>query len=214
MVDVFNMKILRSYCDELLEYIEQLSYELSYALDSLLFWRGQVSVFNHELPLYSLIVYISAIYVTERPRLLPSYFFFCVAWVLLAVSNRRSNFPAPIHRSKSFLYHFNSFFPQSGQNKLSGLNIKAGEGYAEMKAMEEKRKNDLEANKELKKRIAQVRREMQQILDVLSTLNLDTTEGGVTYNPLSRLLPIQLLLKGELTVSFHLCLFRMTDFDS
>ncbi len=194
--EVYHMKILRGYIDEVLEYIEQFSYEMNYAIDSLFFWRGQVSVGKAEVPLHSAIVYFSAIYVVERPYLLPSYFFFCCAWILLIILHKRSHRPSPLYRSKSLFYHLSYLFPEIKSNE-EGQSISRGEGYHEEEEIKRKKKERMEANKRLKVRIAAVRREMQEFLQALSDLSLHTSEGGVNYNPLSRLLPIQLLLKGK-----------------
>ena len=194
--DVYHMKVLRAYIDEFLEYIEQSAHEIQYALDSLLFWRGQVSLGHIEIPLYSIITYFSMIYVIERPRLLPSYLFFCCAWILLTILQKRSNYPSPLYRSKSFFYHLNSFFPLTYKNH-TGAKIDAGEGSEEEERMKRRKKEQMEANQQLKTRIAEIRREMQKFLAALSDLTLHTSEVRVSINPLSRLLPIQLLLKGE-----------------
>ncbi len=193
------MKILRGFIDEFFEYLEQISSEISYSLDSLLFWRGQVSFFNVELPLYSAAVYFSAIYVIERPRLIPSYFFFCCGWILLAISGNRSDYPAPLYRSKSFLYYMSKMLlPSNLQKYRNGENIGRFEGLNKAEEMKKKKLDRKEANKKFRAQIAHVRREMQLFLASLSDLSLHTSEDGFKYNPLSRLLPIQLLLKGKI----------------
>ncbi len=191
------MKVIRGYIDELLEYIEQISDELNYSIDSLFFWRGQVWIGKHRIPLYSALAYITSIYVTERPHLFPSYFFFCCAWILLIISTKRSNYPAPIHRSKSYLHHLSCFLPKSLQRACPGVEINASEGQVEVEVMRRRKKKRMENNQRLKSQIAHVRREMQKILAALSDWSMDTNDNGVNYNPLSKLLPIQLLLRGK-----------------
>ncbi len=201
--DVYNMKVLRGLIDEFFGYLEQISSEINYSIDSLFFWRGQVTIFTKELPLYSATAYLSSIYVVERPQLIPSYLFFCCAWVLLIILGNRSNFPAPLYRSKSFMYYMKIFLPSTVKLRVEGETISASEGFEKVEEMRLKRIKRVEANKKFKEQINRVKRQMQQFLASLSDLSLHTNEDGVKYNPLSRLLPIQLLLKGKAISPFH-----------
>lgn len=198
---MYNLKILRSYIDELLEYLELLSDEVSYACDSLLFWRGQVTIWNVRLPLYSATVYLSAIYVTEHPQLFLSYLFFCCALILLIISSKRSNYPAPMYQSKSFFYYVRSVFPFFRQETRVGVNIDAYEGHLEEQSMIRRKKKRMKENQRLKNQIAHVRGEMQKIVAALTDLSIHTSEVGANINPLSKLLPVQLLLRGKDVIS-------------
>ena len=204
------MKVLRGFIDEFFEYLEQISSEINYSFDSLFFWRGQVSILNVDLPLYSAATYFSAIYVIETPHLIPSYFFLCCACIFLMILGNRSNYPAPLYRSKSFFYHLNSFLPSGMQKTMNGENIHAAEGYEKAEEMKQKKLRRMEANKKFRTQIANIRREMQLFLVSLSDLSLHTNEAGVKYNPLSRLLPIQLLLKGKIASIIYYS-FRFED---
>jgi len=195
--EVYNMKVLRSYIDEILEYLEIWSFEFHGAIKSLIFWRGQVRFFNLHLPLHSLFAYLSAIYVIERPQLIPAYIFFCAAWCMLALMSRRSKHPSPWLQTKSFSHHLRKSTPLIQSIKSKGVKIVPGEGYTTMKEMEEERKRVMEEDKMLQSKIATVRSELQHILAAISEVDLVTNENGGGLNPLKKLLPVQLLLRGK-----------------
>lgn len=101
-----------------------------------------------------------------------------------------------MYRSKSFLYHLRSLLPRPLRKTNDGEEIDAFEGHLEEQIMKRIKKKRMEKNQRLKSQIAHVRNEMQKILVALTDLSMDTSEGGVNYNPLSRLLPVQLVLRG------------------
>jgi hypothetical protein len=195
--EVYNMKVLRSYIDEILEYLEICSFEFHGAVKSLIFWRGQVQFFNLHLPLHSLFAYLSAMYVIERPQLIPAYIFFCAAWCMLILMSRSSKHPSPWLQTKSFSHHLRKLTPLIPSAKSEGVKIVPGEGYTTMKGMEEERKRVREEDKMLQSKIASVRSELQQILAAISQVDLVTNENGGGLNPLRKLLPVQLLLRGK-----------------
>lgn len=90
------------------------------------------------------------------------------------------------------------------QKALNGEDIDAAEGYDKAEEMKQKKLKRMEANKQFRTQIANIRREMQLFLVSLSDLSLHTNEDGVKYNPMSRLLPIQLLLKGKIALIMYL----------
>jgi len=65
------------------------------AVITLLLWRGhfelKVSGKTYMLPIHSLTAFLFAIYLVERPQLMPSFFFASIAWMLLAVIGWKSN---------------------------------------------------------------------------------------------------------------------------
>ncbi len=195
--DVYNMKVLKSYIDEILEYIERASFEIQLGINSFIFWRGQVKVWKFNVPLHSMVAFGSATYIIERPHLLPAYFFFCIAWIMIVLMLRRRGHPSPWYRSKSFFHHLRSFTPFLRSPRTKGVSIERYEGFKAKVEMEELRKKTIEEDKMLQSRIAAFRTELQEMLSALSEIHLDTTPEGRRFNPLSRLLPLQLLLRGE-----------------
>ena len=191
------MKVLKSLVDELLEYIQMGTYEVNSSLDSVLFWRGQVHFFgNISLPIHSLIVFCSAVYVVEFPRSAPSFLFFSIAYCMLVQMSRRKNDPSPWFRCKSFMTCIATLLLPFIDNN-HGTTIEVGDGFHEKIKGEENKRKKIEEDKRLQENIAAVRRELQQILSSFGDFSLQTNEDGASLNPLKRLLPIQLLLKGK-----------------
>jgi hypothetical protein len=195
--EVYNMKILRSYIDEFMEYLEMSSFEITLALNSLLFWKGQVAFFGFSIPLYSALVFLSAIFVIENVHLIPAYFFLILGSCMYLQMNRRSNHPSPWHRSHSFWHHLMQLLPFFSLNQKPGITIEKDEGHVEMLEREKERQKTLEEDKLLQAKISSVRQELNSILAALSDFSLQTTEMANAFNPLSKLLPLQLLL-GEI----------------
>jgi len=195
--DVYNMKVLRSYIDEFLGSLEVCSFELSRGLNSLIFWKGQVQICNRKLPVHSLLAFVSASYVIERPHLIPAYICFCAAWCLMILMSRQSNHPSPWHKSRSFTAHIADQVPFLATKSEHGVSIERDQGYDEMMEMETERKRIMEEDKLLQSKIATIRRELQQILATLSDVNLVTSENRGGLNPLRKLLPVQLILRGK-----------------
>ncbi len=195
--DVYNMKILRSYVDELLENIEFATFELNMGLKSLVFWKGQVAVGGVNLPLHSFLAFTSAAYVIECPHLIPSYFFFCAAWFILFLMSRSSRDPYPWSKTDSFCHHLRGILPFLSSEKSPGESIVEGQGFKEKQDQDAERKKIIEEDKMIHSKIAALRRELEQIIVAVGEVNLDTNERSGGLNPFSRLLPIQLILRGE-----------------
>jgi len=93
-VDRYSMKIITSYIEELKEY-QQMSFFLQDAAMTVLLWRGhfQLDLGSHTfmVPVHSIVAFLFAVYLVERPQLIPSFFFASVAWALLAIVGWRGN---------------------------------------------------------------------------------------------------------------------------
>jgi hypothetical protein len=104
-MDAYSMKVINSYVEELLAF-QNLLYYVQDALIALLLWRGTFSLtiagHNVKLPLHSINAFISFVVLVEKPRLLPSFYFACIGWFLLAVMGFRNNIPDPWMKCKSF----------------------------------------------------------------------------------------------------------------
>lgn len=70
-----------------------------------MFWRGQMKVGSIFFPIHSATFFITATTIIERPDLFPAYFFFCLAWIMLASMGSRINHPSPWVKSNSFLHY-------------------------------------------------------------------------------------------------------------
>ena len=201
------MKLIRSYIDEFLQYLELGSFEVNRGAKSLILWRGQVQIGGINMPLHSVLAFVSATYVIERPPLFPAYFFFCVAWVMSVLMIRQNRNPSPWFRKKAFSHHLYEFVPLRPGGIDNGRTIEAHEGFEENKKLNEERKQLMEDDKMLQSKIAALRRELQQIFESVSDVSLDTYDNVGSLNLMSKLLPIQLILRGEHPPSFPLLHF-------
>jgi hypothetical protein len=66
-----------------------------------------------------------------------------------------------------------------------------------MMEMEQERKRIMEEDKLLQSKIATLRRELQQFLVTIGDVNLVTSENRGGLNPLRKLLPVQLFMRGK-----------------
>ena len=112
--------------------------------------------------------------------------------------NRRRNHPCPWYRSMSYLDYAKFFLPFLISKEPKGVTIRVGEGFEEKERMEADRKKQMEEDKLLQEKIARVRRELNEILVTISDASLKASEDRAikSFNPLSKLLPIQLILRG------------------
>ena len=118
--DSFDLTIFRSYINELLQYKRDISYSISDATISLIFWRGQVQFGSWPIPLHSALFYIGGMIVFERLDLLPAVFFFSTAWIFLACMGERINHPSPWEKCNTFLHFLTILlFGQSSSSSLS-----------------------------------------------------------------------------------------------
>jgi hypothetical protein len=132
--EVFEMSVFRSYINEIMTAKRTLTYVISDALNSIIFWRGQVKVGNAWLPLHSAIVFYFSVCLVERPQLLPSYFCFAVGWILMANMFQRENHPNPWRRGHPFSYYWQILI--SGKSFYVPKAIEPLEGHKEAAKLE------------------------------------------------------------------------------
>jgi C2 domain len=100
-----DMDALKSYGSELLGYRDVVVY-VQQAVLTVLLWRGhyQVNIYRckFKLPLHSMVAFVMGISLIEDFNLLPSFFFFCIAWFFLATNEQRQRNPSPWHKSATF----------------------------------------------------------------------------------------------------------------
>mmetsp|Transcript_8253 Transcript_8253/g.17758 ORF Transcript_8253/g.17758 Transcript_8253/m.17758 type:complete len:1105 (-) Transcript_8253:213-3527(-) len=99
--EVFEMSVFRSYINEIMTAKRHTVYVVSDGIKSLVFWRGQVRVGGVRLPLHSMLVFYLSTIVIEKPRLLPSYFLFGCAWILITNMLNKQAHPSPWRRGHS-----------------------------------------------------------------------------------------------------------------
>ena len=123
---------------------------------------------------------------------------------MLTLMSRHHADPYPWSKKSSFSHHLKNCLPLprfiKGSSSGKGETIDEGQGFQERKECDERRRKIMEEDKKLNSKINNMKRDLEAILLAVSEVNLDTSDR-VGLNPLSRLLPIQLMLRGE-------CLFH------
>jgi hypothetical protein len=127
--EVFEMRVFRSHINEIMTAKRTLTYVVSDALNSIIFWRGQVKVGNAWLPLHSAVVFYFSVCLVERPQLLPSYILFACGWIMMANMFKRDANPNPWRRGHPFSYYWNVLV--YGKSLYMPKAIQPLEGYKE-----------------------------------------------------------------------------------
>mmetsp|Transcript_14215 Transcript_14215/g.21921 ORF Transcript_14215/g.21921 Transcript_14215/m.21921 type:complete len:1099 (-) Transcript_14215:32-3328(-) len=212
--DKYSMTLLRSYVNEIFEYKSRATYSIGDALKSLILWRGQVKIGNVWLPMHSLLFFIAATHVVERPHLLPSLMCFLAAFAMLGTYTSRVQHPSPWRRCRlirdfvSILLHgrlqewlhssriedyAKILFRKNSRLSAYSTRIQPHEGAKESDSLDLAWKNRIEADKDA----ANKRWEMQQQLLSIGDEKIHTEEGGLQIDPLAKyLFPIQRRLRG------------------
>lgn len=177
----FDLTVVRSYINELLEYKTVLKSCLSDAVLSLIFWRGQVEIGNVLLPLHSFLFFYASAVLVERPYLAPSFFLLSVAWIMLAVQTQRNQHPSPWNRCRSFLDYFEVL--QKGQSSVSAQPINPFQGAKEAEAYEKAWSDRLEKDQQF----AAAQAALQAEITTLGDVSIETKLGGVPLDILERL---------------------------
>lgn len=138
----FDLILMRSYVNEMLEMKRFLVYAINDAITSLIEWKGQVKVGNHLLPLHSAVAFFGGSYIIERPHLIPGCFFLGIAWIMLAGLNSRIHHPSPWQRTLPF-YHYLSLLIL-GKSQVPHDDIRPFQFHRESCRFEEKWKSRIE----------------------------------------------------------------------
>jgi hypothetical protein len=178
----FDLKVARSYVNEIFEYKRHISYAISDSICSLIFWRGQVEFFSIRLPLHSILFFLVTSTLVERPYLLPSFLILSIPWIMIANGRLRRQHPSPWYRCPTFFNYLDVLL--YGSSKLSVHKIIANEGLEESLAYElswRQREQD-----DMKK--AEKRAEMQQELMSVGDESIHTAvAAGIPIDLLERL---------------------------
>jgi hypothetical protein len=159
----FDLTVTRSYVSEIFEYKSALSYCIGDAIQSLIFWRGQVEVFSFLLPVHSILFFVMMSTLVERPYLAPPFFLICVAWIMLANLTIRRQHPSPWHRLPSFRYYLEIL--KDGHSNLDIQQIEARQGWTEAQAYDEAWKKRLEADEKVAAKRAALEQEIIKVGD-------------------------------------------------
>jgi hypothetical protein len=168
----FDLTVVRSCINELVEYKTVLKYCLSDAVLSLIFWRGQVKVGDALLPLHSFLFFYACAVLVERPYLMPSFFLLSVAWIMLAVQTQRNQHPSPWNRCRSFLDYLEVL--QTGQSSVSTRPINPHQGAKEAEAYEKAWSERLEKDQ----KFAATQAALQAEITTLGDVSIQTKLGG------------------------------------
>ena len=190
----YNMTLLRSHVNEIMECKRRVSYSIGDSVRSLIFWRGQVKVGSVKLPLHSLVAFVIGTWVVERPHLWPSFLCFLVAWVMMANYTARRSHPLP-WKQCTCMSDFVTVIC-TGRNSAAFSRILPQEGAEAAKKREEAWKRRLESDFDK----ANNEWEMQQQLLSIGEDRIHTDDTGLKLDPLEKwLLPIQRRLCGVCT---------------
>jgi hypothetical protein len=195
----FDLTVTRSYIDEVLTYKRALAYAMSDALQSVIFWRGQVQVLNVLLPLYSLFFFVAATTLVERPSLIVPFTLLSLSMIMMATLTIRRQHPSPWNRCPSFMYYLmllRDGAGSSGDSNPSGksvsssrsrnVNIKEYEGWEAAQAYDKARNNRLEQDRKM----AEQKAALQQEIDTIGDENISTklsTQGAIPLELFNRL---------------------------
>lgn len=188
-MDSYSMKVMNSYIEELLAY-QQVLYYVEDSIISLLMWRTQshVTVMGRTigLPTHSAIAFCCFAYLVEKPEFLPSFFFFSVAWFLIAVMSFRRQAPNPWARCKSYGELFNMLI--LGKSMAPPDHIRPHENIEDTKAViDDWQKRILESEERAKKAYEdslkaqeEYEKDMAEIGEAKT--DISTKQGGVSVD--------------------------------
>ncbi|KAG7365165.1 C2 domain containing protein [Nitzschia inconspicua] len=202
----FDLTVTRSYVNEIFEYKAAVTYAVGDALKSLVFWRGQVQIFTVMVPIHSLVFYVMATKLVERPQLIVPYTLLAVAWSMLANLSLRRHHPSPWERCPSFLQFVHIL--RTGQSSIPIKSVKEYEGAEAAEAYENAWKKRLEEDRMIAARKAELLQEINDIGDD----NIHTqvsTAGPIPLDLLMRLARYQAIV-GRLCKKFRLVKIILT----
>ncbi|CAB9497692.1 Multiple C2 and transmembrane domain-containing protein 1 [Seminavis robusta] len=197
----YSTKTIGLYVEELTGYSE-ITYYISDTIVSLLFWREQVKMFGIWVPLHSLVLFLSAIILAERPTLYPAFYFFSLGWSILAVGYWRNNSSNPWDKTQTAFGLLTALITGvsiHGPPKKIGAHEKEEESKAEQKAIRDKREKLNKQREEVSKAQVALAQEhqsqMSQVGEQSANTDISTNAGGVSLDPLKVVLyPLQLYL--------------------
>jgi len=189
--DKFDLNLLKSEANEMMDMYQSLQYAIIESLESLIFWRGQVGLAGEaKVPLYSLIVYVFCAYVVERPYLLPSLFFWCTFFVMVASYGHRTHHPSPWHRCR----HITDFaiILVSGKSFPRSTVIKANTGAQETIKLEAARQSRIELDTVINSKRIEMEQQVSEVEEEAEVNNTASKKKVVPQiDPLAMFIPLQ-----------------------
>ena len=196
--DKFDLNLLKSEANEMMELLQSIQYAISESLVSLVFWRGQVGGGGasggqqaKKFPLYSLVVYLFLSYVVERPHLLPSLFFWVVFFVMFASYGHRTHHPSPWHQCRHIL-DFVSILVKGSSFPMS-TRVKAGMGAKETLKLEQARQARIEIDDIVYNKRVEMEAQVTEVEEVAANETKKSSGSKVVpqIDPLAMLIPLQ-----------------------
>mmetsp|Transcript_39593 Transcript_39593/g.92603 ORF Transcript_39593/g.92603 Transcript_39593/m.92603 type:complete len:719 (-) Transcript_39593:1287-3443(-) len=200
---VFDSTIMLSYLNEALEYKRKISYKISDAITSLIFWRGQVRVSSFMLPLHSLFFFCACAIVVEYPYMLPSFFLLSLPWILLATNRNNRQKPYPWDRPPSVWTYLWAIIVNKSPNFQECIN--AYEGWEEKQALEERDEKRLEDDLKIVETNTKKMQRLQELGD--DQISSEVAKNVIPVKVLAKLSRIQLSVRGANTTEqyFKIC---------
>ena len=179
---------------------QHILFYLQDAIIALLMWRGTYPLTirgqEHKIPVHSLFAFVVAVLLVERPHLLPSFFLFATAWVLLATMDYRRRLPDKWSHCKTYAELLTVML--TGESHAPPDSIAAYENYDEAQAFLEKWKNRITESEKAAARAYEesikLQEEAERDAEVMAeaTTDISTKRGGVSIDPFKPILfPVQ-----------------------
>jgi len=189
--DKFDLNLLKSEANEMMDMYQSARYATFESLESLIFWRGQVGLAGEaKVPLYSLIAYVFCAYVVERPYLLPSLFFWCTFFVMVASYGHRTHHPSPWHRCRN-ITDFASILVK-GKSFSGSTVIKANIGAQETIKLEAARQSRIELDTVINTKRIEMEQQVSEVEEEAEVNNTASKKKVVPQiDPLAMFIPLQ-----------------------
>jgi hypothetical protein len=199
----FDMSAITAYKSELESYMDILHY-VTESLVTIVLWRGHCDIklfsFKFKLPLHSMIAFLMGIFLIDNFNLLPSFWLFSIAWILLAMNEHRQKNPSPWHQTMTYAQMWHAVLA----NKAPPVEIADHQNEAAIRAHEQKEKERQEQEAAKAKEAAEHAKKLSAFLNeeaISASGALEDEDrgtkigGGPQLNPLAPvLLPIQKIL--------------------
>jgi len=188
--DKFDLNLLKSEANEMMDMYQSARYATIESLESLIFWRGQVGLAGEaKVPLYSLIAYVFCAYVVERPYLLPSLFFWCTFFVMVASYGHRTHHPSPWHRCRN-ITDFASILVK-GKSFLGSTVIKANTGAQDTLKLEAARQSRIELDTVINTKRSEMEQQVSEVEEEAEANTTSKKKVVPQIDPLAMFIPLQ-----------------------
>lgn len=157
----FDLNVFRSYIREIFEYKSTLAYCIGDAFQSLIFWRGQVEVFDTLVPMHSFLFFWAATTLVENPSLAPSFFILSIAWIMLATHTLRRQHPSPWSRCPPFWHYLEIL--RTGKSSMPIRRIDQNEGEKAAQIYEKEWQERLANDQKVAATLAELNNEIKNI---------------------------------------------------